>query len=336
MAMQTNEFFPLLAIAEPSNATPASAGWVTLMLRELGQSQATGFMVEIAKWSLLGAGLGIMVALGACFLFSRLGWYDLNWRFARGLRWLTFATTVMLLAGCGGVIGFWHGAIRGTEKVLTKSQLATEILPPLGDAIADGMAWVQICATSDTTNNEEIAGKLNAFRAGKWELHATQLLDQLDALQAQAITNVLAKIEASALERAPQFKGGLGEKLLHALLQNLGGQLLEKKIEGSLKQYAGGRIYFTIREQLPRAAVQAGDPNTLARPEISTLIVHDGIVPGLIKPLRSLAHAQQILLAGSALFILIVPPFGVSLARNRLGRSATSKVTPPPAPPSSP
>src|ERR1041384_749699 len=116
-------------IAATSPAADSQLSWVTLILREFGRSQATGFILDAAKWTRLCLLVGVMVATVACVVFSRAGWYDLRGSFARGLRWSIFGLTVALSAILFGLAGFWSGAIDGSERVLAKSQLATEVFP---------------------------------------------------------------------------------------------------------------------------------------------------------------------------------------------------------------
>ena len=304
----------LFAAAAPSSANSQS-GWVAKVLLEFGRSQMTGFIFDALKWTLLGALVGVILAVLACVIFSRLGWYHLEWRFARGLRWTIFTLTVLLAAVLFSLVGFWSGAIAGTERVLLKSQLATEVFPRVGEVIADGMAWVQIRASSANNTNQEL--KLEEFRAGKWELHAGQFLQQIDELKGDSITNALVWLEQSALENTPQLKGGLGEKILHEILNGLGRVLVEKKVTSELNNYGVDRIYFAVREQLKTEAGKSGDPQTIGRAEISVFLIRDGIVPGILKPVRSTARSQQLPLLCIAVMALIVPPVCIRLARSR-------------------
>jgi len=320
----------IIAAANVPPATDSRWGWVSLILREFGRSQATGFILDATKWTLLGALLGAVIAVIACVLFSRLGWYDLRWRFARGLRWTAFTLTVILSAILFGFAGFWSGAIDGSTRVLSKSQLATEVFPQIADVIADGMAWVQVHANSaGSTNSADVSAKLEEFRAGKWELHAAQFLRQLDDLKEATITNTIARLEQSALERTPKLKGGLGEKLLHQLLTGLGRLLVAKKVSSELKSYGADRIYFAIREELKTEAARAADPDTITRGELSAFLIREGIVPGIMKPIRSTARAQQLPLVGIAIAIIIVPPVCLRLARSRFGGPAQTNLNPP-------
>ena len=319
----------LFAAADLSSASNSQSGWVAKVLLEFGRAQVTGFIFDALKWTLLGALVGVVVAVLACILFSRLGWYHLEWRFARGLRWTIFALTVVLSAVLFSLVGFWSGAIAGTERVLLKSQLATDVFPRVGEVIADGMAWVQIRASSANNTNQEL--KLDEFRAGKWELHAGQFLQQLDDLKTDSITNALVWLEQSALENTPQLKGGFGEKILHEILNGLGRVLVEKKVTSELNNFGVDRIYFAVREQLKTEAGKSGDPQTIGRAEISVFLIRDGIVPGILKPVRSTARSQQLPLVGIALVALIVPPLCMRLARSRFAGPTQPQV--PPAPP---
>ena len=326
--MQASQLF--FATADASAAANTQASWVAKVLLEFGRSQMTGFIFDALKWTLLGAFVGVLLAVLACVLFSRLGWYQLEWRFARGLRWTIFTLSVVLSAVLFALVGFWSGAIAGTERVLLKSQLATDVFPKVGEAIADGMAWVQIRATANHTNQEL---KLDEFRAGQWELHAGQFLQQLDELKGDSITNALVWLEQSALEHTPQLKGGLGEKVLHEILNGLGRVLVEKKVTSELNNYGVDRIYFAVREQLKSEAGKSGNPQTIGRTEISVFLIRDGIVPGILKPVHSTARSQQLPLVAIALMALIVPAVCLRLARSRLGSKPVTSPVPPPIQP---
>jgi len=328
--MQACQLPVLFATADAASAANSQSSWVAKVLLEFGRSQVTGFVFDALKWTLIGAMLGVFLAVLACVIFSKLGWYRLEWRFARGLRWTIFTLTVVLSAIFFSLVGFWSGAIAGTERVLLKSRLATDVFPKVGEAIADGMAWVQIRASSANSTNEAFASKLDEFRAGKWELNAGQFLQQLDDLKGDSITNVIGWLEQSALEQTPQLKGGLGEKILHETLDGLGRLLVEKKVTSELKNYGVDRIYFAVREQLKTEASKTGDPETIARGEIAIFLIRDGIVPGILRPVRSTARSQQLPLIGIALMILVVPPLCVRLARSRFAGSTSASVPAPP------
>ena len=330
--MQAHEF-PQCFVAAGLSVAGAPTDWLSLAMQELGQSQTSAFLAEAAKWAALGALLGIALAVFACIFFARLGWYDLNWRFARGLRWTIYSLTVLLSALFFGLVGFWHGAIKGGECLLTQSQLAAEVLPQLADAVADGMACVQIYNLSGLASSADLSLKLEEFRAGKWELNAPQFLEQFDALQPAAVADLGARLEASALEANPQLKGGVGEKKLHALLQGMGRAVAEKKISSELKKYDVDQLYSNLRKQLLREALKTGDPDTLSHAELSAFLLREGLAPGLLKPVRVFARSQQRLLVMVALLGLVLPPLGLRLLRNRLGGSRPSAFpTPPRAP----
>lgn len=323
----------LLAAVETTTSGDSRTDWVALILREFWRSQATGFVLDLTKWTLLGALFGVLVAVLACVVFSRIGWYDIRMRFARGLRWTVFTLMVLVSASLFGVAGFWSGAIQGSERVLSKSQLATGVFPKIAEVIADGMAWVQVRATQpESASTNEVNLKLDEFRAGKWELHSAQFLTQLDELKEDAITNALVRLEQSALQRTPQLKGGLSEKLLHQLLSELGRLLVEKKVSSELKGWGADRVYFAIREQLKIEAGKSGHPDTISRSEVSTFLVQEGIVPGIMKPIRATARSQQLPLVAIAVMVLVVPPLCLRLARSRFGGPTPTNAAPPPAP----
>jgi hypothetical protein len=293
---------------------------VALLLREFGRSQVSGFIFDLIKWTILGAAIGAAVAAAACWVFFRLQCFEISWRFARALRWTLFALTTVISAVLFSLAGFWSGAIAGSERVLSRSQLATDVFPKIGDAIADAMAWVQVRPQfSRMTNDVELSSKLEEFRAGKWELHAAQFLQQMASIKQEVITNLVAQVEHSALLRSPKLKGGLGEKLLHQFLDGLGRLAAAKQAASELKGWGADRVYFAVVQELQTAAANHGHPDTIARSEISALLVQKGIVPAIMRPIRSTARAQQLPLVAIAIVAMVLPPLCVRLARRWSG-----------------
>lgn len=133
--------------------------------------------------------------------------------------------------------------------------------------------------------------------------------------ESSAITKGLARLEQSAFECSPQLKGGLSGKLLHQLLHGLGRLLVERKVASELKNWGADGIYFAIRENLKTTAAKVGNPDTIARGEISAFLVHEGIIPGVMQPIRATARAQQLPLVGIAIMAMVVPPRCIRLAR---------------------
>jgi hypothetical protein len=277
--------------------------------------------------------VGILFAILACVIFSRLGWYDLRIRFARGLRWTAFFLTTVLAGFFFALIGSWHGAIRGSERVLTQSQLGTVVFPEIANTIADGMAWVQVQATSPgATNDTAWPAQLESFRTDQWELDAPQFFRHLDNLTEEVITNSLVRLEQSALERAPQLKGGLGEKLLHQTLHGLGRPLITRQATSKLKRWGANQVYYAIREKLTPEAALAGNPETIKRSEISRFLIREGLVPGILNPIRTVARSQQIPLLIIGLLVIFVPPACFRLAQSRFGKTSLPPPVIPPRP----
>ena len=320
--------------ASMDSATPDSvSNWVAGILHELARTQAAGFLWDLVVWTSLGALVGALLAILACVIFSRLGWYDLRIRFARGLRWTVFLLTTVLAGFFFATIGLWQGAVRGSERVLTQSQLNTVIFPEIANTIADGMAWVQVQANSPGgTNDTEWPARLESFRADQWELDASQFFRQLDSLTEEVVTNSLVRLEQSALERAPQLKGGIGEKLLHQTLHGLGRPLITKQATSKLKHWGANQVYYAIREKLTPEAALAGNSETIKRSEISRFLIREGLVPGILNPIRTVARSQQIPLLIIGLLVIFLPPVCFRLAQSRFGKASPPPVIPPQPP----
>ena len=293
------------------------AGWVTWIIQELGRSQAKEFLFATIEGIVLGALFGAIFAVAAALGFRRLGWYDVPWwRFGRWVRWSAYTLTIVICVLALGAAGFWAGVVSGSEQVLRKSQLGTDLFPRIAEAMADGMAWLQIRARQSKDDTErEVAAKLEEFRAGQWELDAPQFLEHFDDFRETAFKEYVVKLEESALQRAPKLRGSLSEKLLHELLHGLATLLAQKQLGHELEKWGVGRTFRAIREQLVSEAARRGEPNTISRRELSVFIVMEGMVPGILGPIRSFCRAQQLgclLIAGITVFL---PAAALRLAR---------------------
>lgn len=322
----------LLASAAEAGSAQTQAGWVTAILTELGRTQAAGFLLDVVKWTLLGALCGVLIAVCACALFSRLQWYDLRWRFGGAVRWTLFSATILISAVLFGLAGFWSGAISGSERVVTRSRLATDVFPAIADVLADGMAWVQLHASGQDTDDARRKQLLEEFRAGKWELRAAQFIEQLETVTEEMVTNLVARLEQSALENTPGLKGTFGEKLLRQFVSGIGRSFIKDRVSGEMKSFGADRVYAAIRDGLAKEASKAGDPQTISHREISTFLVRDGITPAILAPIRSTARSQQIPLVLIALVLIVAPPACIGFARGRFGRRPGNESTAPAMP----
>jgi hypothetical protein len=107
-------------------------------------------------------------------------------------------------------------------------------------------------------------------------------------------------------------------------------------VTGQLKGWGADRVYLAIRDQLTAEASRTGHPETIARQDLSRFLVQEGIVPGIMTPIRSTARSQQLPLIVMAVLIMIGPPLGIRLMKKWLGPAGRPEVNPPPARPGSP
>jgi hypothetical protein len=221
---------------------------------------------------------------------------------------------------CLGLAGFWQGLSRGGEQVLRRSQIATQALPPVGDALADGLAALQVmpAMTNDmATVRAMVATQVEEFRAGKWEFHAVRFVEQLDQLHVDTVSNVVAKIETEVVSRVPVSADGLYRRLLHSASEILGKTLVNEKIESELQ------------EQLPAEARRVGNPETIARSELSGFFVQEVLIPALMHPIRSLVRTNILLCVCLTAAVIALPLICFRLTCGRV-KTPSAGATPPP------
>lgn len=288
--------------------------WVARVVYEIGRSQIREVHFETVKGAVLGTLAGVALAILAFRLFRRLGWYDSSWRFARALRAGLLTVTMMLAGVFLGNAGFWNGHARAAQSLLAKSQLGVEVLPYIGDLTADALMWLQLRSPALVTmTRQQVSAQLQAFRAGERELDAAAFRGQLDRFEAEAVSEVFAELERYALDRAPEFSGGLAERLIRQILTSFGTALARNAAAPAPQQWGGDRLLTALRADLAAEAAMNGDPDTIRRSELSDLVVREGILPGVLTPIRAYARDQQAAFALLALAIVLIPPVTLRL-----------------------
>jgi hypothetical protein len=68
------------------------------IVNELAASQLHWLLWFSAKWTVLGALIGLITGIVFILLFKRFGWYQSGWRLAGWVRWPLWIFSVMLCA----------------------------------------------------------------------------------------------------------------------------------------------------------------------------------------------------------------------------------------------
>lgn len=317
----------LTARGQSTNAAPGPGSWgfdsklARQILHEIAASQIHHLLWASIKWATLGALLGLALAIVAIILFRRAGWYRSEWKHAGWIRWPLWISTVIFCPLLLGTAGFWKGAIHGSERVLLKSQMATDVFPKAGDVVADGVAAIQVFLTdtnSATRSETNLTARVGAFRNGEWEVNAPAFVRQMDEISADAMAGFVAALEAKAVASHPRLQTGLGRTLLHQSLGGFGAALARKKLDSEMKRLGVADFYHALRDRLVVEARQHGDPDTINHRELSAFIVKEAIVPSLMKPIRTFAGGQAKLFVLLALLAAVLPPAGFRAACGRV------------------
>lgn len=276
---------------------------------ELAATQSHQFIFISFKWAALGAFVGFWVGILAIVAFRKLGWYQSGWRFAGWVRWPIWILGVTACIGLIGSAGFFLGTIRGSEHVMLKSQLGTKVFPLVGDALADGIAGVQVyLANTNSASGSNLTVQVDGFHRGDWEVDAPKFLHQLDELSAGAASNLIVEVETRLVANRPQLQSGLPNTILHHTLRLLGTVIVEGKIHSQLKRSHLDDFYHGVRDHLVAEAREHGHPETINHPELSAFLIKEVIVPSVMKPIRMFAGSQANMFFLFAILSIVIPP----------------------------
>jgi hypothetical protein len=297
---------------------------VQRIIEEIGKSHAHLLLLAVLKWAALGACAGLAVSVFSTFIFHKLGWYRSAWKHAKWVRWLLWLVTVGAVTVLAGTAGFWKGAVQESEQVLMKSQLGTEVLPVVGDTLADGVAALHVLLTDPAGSDSRISNQITAFRAGTWELDAQKFVTQLDRVRTDTVSNLVQSLEAELVRRNPSFQAGLPNKVLHQTLGVFGAALAQNKFDSELKRLGVEPFYHALREKLVAEARRHNAPETISHHEISALLVKEGVMPAVLRPIRSFGLTQFLLFLVLAGCCMVLAPVLFHFTCGRVKAAAAS------------
>lgn len=280
------------------------------ILNELAASQLHWLLWFSAKWAVLGGLVGLMAGIVAILAFKRIGWYRSGWRFAGWIRWPVWIISVALCTVLAAAAGLCKGAALGAEQVLQKSQLATRVFPVVGNALADGLAGLQsygVLTNSADAARSNLLARVEAFRAGDWELDVPKLHLQLDELSIGAVSNIVISIETNLVARTPQLQNGLPGALFHHALSFGGKFIVERKIHSEMTDRKLDAFYDRARNTLLAAAKASGAPETVSRQELSNFTVQEVVVPSLLWPIRIMLNEQKLIFMLLTVLAAVLP-----------------------------
>lgn len=320
----------LFAAAAPG---PDLASWNTgkqlvgRLLAEAWQTRAHEVVWLISKGALLGAGAGLGLAILLVVADRRSDSPSPSGRSVRLARWTTW--TVMLMGGSGfaAFAGGWLGLLFGAEVILRHSQIGTQALPAVGDWMADGLAalHLELAPRVPTNSSPDRRLTLEGFRTNGWELDVPEFQRRIGHIPEAIATNLTARLQGRIAMQSPVLASGLNNRLAIGLANRLAVALAESKAESELSRIGVLSLYRAVRTGLPRAAAQAGKPDTISRSELSAHLVREGVVPTLMAPVRSFAWTNIALFSALAIAVTALPPILLRRLRQRFRSSPTGQ-----------
>jgi hypothetical protein len=249
----------------------------------------------IAWRSTLGAVLGLGLGIGTFFAVRQLGGLAWNWEHARWVRALTGTAYGVTFAGALGWFGFWQGTLHGSERVIREGQLATDVLPIVGEAGSTLFAAIYVggettCEQGVPIDEQQaalLAARLDGYVANEWQMDVETLRSRLADVRGCVLALAVDEAKRQVYARYPGLEGNLGDDIVPWVLDRLAGYLAKSLAEK--EQVAP--IVATIA-RLDEAAADDGDP-LLSHRELSDHVVTTAVVPLIMLPIEHVAQTQQ-------------------------------------------
>jgi hypothetical protein len=289
----------------------------------------------IAWRSLLGGALGLALGVALFFGIRQLNGFRWNWEHARWARALTGTAYGVTFAGALAWFGFWQGIMHGTERVVGEGQLATEVLPVVGEAGSTLLAVVyvggELTCEQDTPISDEdaamLAARLDGWVAGEWQMDVETLRGRIDGVRTCVITLGTDEAKRQIAERYPEVAATLGHDIVPWVIDRLAEHMAASLAENEkVADFTGPIVDMLAR--LDEAAVRDDDPR-LSHRELSDHVVTATVVPMIMMPVEHVVDGQK--LAGVfAALILVALSIGLfQLAHHQYERRRTPPVATP-------
>jgi hypothetical protein len=284
------------------------------IFRELLQSQ----IHRVGLYAVVAAGAGLLLGmlLGTTlyFLTKLAGAFRLG---GTRERWGRIAAAVFTAGGCaalGSLMGCWEGSLRGYERVVSESQLRTEGLRRVSEAVAVGLYLTDMSLQERTPAEKE-------FLEGRCDFDPVGLLNRLDRAEREAIRRRLPELTEAVRKKVPMPESALLDALMGKLFEAVILRAVHAEIGGRLKDF-GADIDRFLRT-LPEAARPGGDPARLSFEEARIHFEETVLIPVLLTPARAFVRSQQLALAAGMMVVWLIPVVAVAVARRMAPQTTT-------------
>lgn len=286
------------------NAERNLLDWISTAI---SREQLLALLQECLGWGLAGAALGLLLGFVSYRLFRRWRWYGATSTAGRWTQRLLGGLALMVSVLLLGLAGVGEGLHRQIRPALTNGQLGTLPLSRLADEIADGVVAIDLALQQQgRVQPAELNARLADFRQGRRELPAEEFLQRLDQAQIELKQEFLAALETKIRQAHPRLPAW-ATHLLRTGFDELGSVLLERKVTSEMQTRGLAPIYRAIREGMVAEAARRGDPRTISRQELSTLLWQQGIVPAIATPVETFLRQQQGLLLFATTLVCFLP-----------------------------
>lgn len=245
-----------------------------------------GVLADLVKWTVLGVVGGLVLAILTFIFLRKLGWYGQGGRIGRVLLCFLMIVALAILGGVGGhALGFYYAS----ERALKNSPVGKEVLPRVGEVCADFLLL------------------LDAKGAGEQpEMNVKEFVQLVRDVKETAAKSLMVELKQKALNKNPDWNGGLAEDVLEWGLQRLSNAVLDKRIE---------KLGLpSLLMALEAEAAKKGDPHTIARADLIVFFSDEIILPGLLQPVRSYVRGTLIVVCVIALVVIFGPVLLIRLS----------------------
>lgn len=293
------------------------------VFEEILDSNVSGLAWAMAWRSLVFGVLGLLLGLGVFFGLRHIQAFRLSWEHAKWVRGVTGALYVLAFAGTGAYLGFWKGAIVGSEEMILEGQIGKDVLPIAGDAGSLMIASIYVGsemldegeASFDDAQVAKIGARVTEYGEGEWSMGTEELQARLVGVRNRVVEIGTEVARREIYDRHPELEGTLADDIIPWTLDKLGNLLADEALKAALETDSVEPIE-QVFARLDEAAAREDQPAMLSHVELRDHVVEVGLVPLVMQPIRSFCRGQQVIGLIVLVVFLVVTIGGFQLAHH--------------------
>lgn len=303
----------------------------------LDRAQLGQITWTVIQWALLGAGAGFLLGLLLFFVIRSRGGYRSPYKNSLWLQAGFCALNVTLLMGAGLYLGIIEGSVRSIEQGLRQSGAVKALDVQLGETWAPLFATVYYATPQlqssqrESLNLNRVQKEVLAYTAGQQEIEVPLLrarIHQLDTVLVQQIVRLVETQMQSQWAKDSAILRRIRTWSLEQVAQSMLRQETQKRLLSAGIDLATAQQYLeAMLQSLDQAARHQGSATGVKYGEMVAALAQGDTLIWLLQPIKSSLRSQAILIAGLALFLLLLPVAWLAWQRRNFQHKQITKIT---------